>query len=206
MTCGDLDLNGYALGELPPGEREGAERHVAECADCETEVERLMLTLAALKSVPAPEPTQRIAFVSDKVFERKWYQRLWPAGPGWGFAAASLLAGSILAHGWMMRPVAMVAGTSAAAPVVQPVADPAAMERRVAEALESRVNTAVAKAVEQARQEQMREVRYLVSQTEDRLKADRAEDLVQIDDAFRALSSQLRPLYVAANSRGGERP
>ena len=77
---------------------------------------------ACVDSVSLP---RRIAFVSDKVFEPKWWQVWLSSGPRMGFASAALLAGAIVFHGAMQpKPVAGPA----------PVAfDQARFEQRISE-------------------------------------------------------------------------
>jgi hypothetical protein len=86
------------------------------------ERERLANTVAALQAVPDEEPPRRIAFVSDKVFEPKWWQKF----PAWGFASACALAAAILAHGYLARPVTRV--ITAQAPAVSAPVDVKALE------------------------------------------------------------------------------
>jgi len=81
--------------------------------------ERVAATVAALRAVPYEEPPRRIAFVSDKVFEPTWWQRLW-AAPRWGFASAAMLSGAIVFHA-ASRPAPVVVQNSPA-PVVQAAA------------------------------------------------------------------------------------
>ena len=89
------------------------------------------------------ELPRRIAFVSDKVFEPRWYQRFWRNGPALGFASAAMLSCAILVHAFNQpSPVAPPSG-------VQPVAvaaaapDPAPSQAEIY----ARVEAAVAKAV-----------------------------------------------------------
>ena len=69
-TCGRAEpLRDYAFDELPAGDRGAMEQHLAKCGECALELDRLRMTSAALRSLPDQEIPQRIAFVSDKVFE-----------------------------------------------------------------------------------------------------------------------------------------
>src|ERR1700682_13873 len=101
MGCSTVDLKAYALGETDRREKGLVEGHVAGCTDCREELDRLRFTHTALAALPDEEVPQRIAFVSDKVFEPRWWQTLWRSGPAMGFASAALVACAILAHGWM---------------------------------------------------------------------------------------------------------
>lgn len=130
FDCSKLDWKGYALGELDKNARAEAEAHVATCQACRDELAATRLTLDALSTLHEEEVPRRIAFVSDKVFEPRWWQRLWNPT----FAAACVVAAAILVHGFMG-----IARTSA---------DPVEIQARIDKA----VTTAVAD--EEKRQDQ----------------------------------------------------
>ena len=100
MSCSDFDWKGYVLGELSKSDRAPAEAHAATCSQCREELATARLTLDALSTLREEEVPRRIAFVSDKVFEPRWWQRpfSWNAGPT--FAAACVIAAAILIHGY----------------------------------------------------------------------------------------------------------
>ena len=79
MSCSPFDLRDYFLKELADPQRRQVEAHVKTCPPCREELERLQLTEAALFSLRDEEIPQRIAFVSDKIFEpspwRRWLGR-----------------------------------------------------------------------------------------------------------------------------------
>ena len=127
MSCSQYDWKAYALGEMTASERSVAEGHAATCAACREELAGLRLTLDAMSTLRDEEVPRRIAFVSDKVFEPRWWQRIWNPT----FAAAMVIAAAILVHAF-----------------ARPGADPAAID--------ARVNAAVTKAVAviEARHEQ----------------------------------------------------
>jgi anti-sigma factor RsiW len=97
FDCSKLDWKGYALGELDKNARAEAEGHAATCQACRGELAATRLTLDALSTLHDEEVPRRIAFVSDKVFEPRWWQRLWSPT----FAAACVVAAAILVHGFM---------------------------------------------------------------------------------------------------------
>ena len=96
MSCAQFDWKAYALGEMDRGSGREAEAHAATCASCREELAGLRLTLDAMATLREEEMPRRIAFVSDKVFEPKWWQKISPT-----FAAASVLAAAILVHGFV---------------------------------------------------------------------------------------------------------
>ena len=77
MNCALVDLKAYFLGELDSHERTLVESHASACQNCHEELERLRITQTALAALPQEEVPQRIAFVSDKVFEPRWWQSIW---------------------------------------------------------------------------------------------------------------------------------
>lgn len=104
MSCGLAearpDWKAYALGELDAAGRKQAESHAASCAGCREELAATRFTLDALSTLHDEEVPRRIAFVSDKVFEPKWWQPF--MNPT--FAAACVLAAAILVHAFVARP------------------------------------------------------------------------------------------------------
>jgi anti-sigma factor RsiW len=97
MSCASYDWKAYALGEMERPARREAEAHAAACADCREELAEVRMTLNALSTLRDEEIPRRIAFVSDKVFEPRWWQRIWNPN----FAAACVIAGAILAHAFV---------------------------------------------------------------------------------------------------------
>ncbi len=114
MCCSNFDLNGYLLGEIAETEKRQVRDHVAACESCAGELERLRLTHAAMLTLGDEEMPRRIAFVSDKVFEPRWWQRLWSSGPRLGFASAAMLSAAILAHALIQQPSPAPPGPDAA--------------------------------------------------------------------------------------------
>ncbi|MGP8247204.1 MAG: anti-sigma factor family protein [Bryobacteraceae bacterium] len=100
MSCSPFDLKEYFLRELNPADSGRVEAHLKSCAGCREEMDRLRLTEAALSSLREEEIPQRIAFVSDQVFEpsplRRWWGAFWDSSARLGFAAAAMLSGAIL--------------------------------------------------------------------------------------------------------------
>jgi anti-sigma factor RsiW len=165
MSCSPFDLRDYFLKELPDPEGRQVEAHVKACQPCREELERLRLTENALFSLRDEEIPQRIAFVSDKIFEpspaRRWWNAFWGSGARLGFAAAAILAIAIV-----VRPAGRVTylpGPPAQAPatVVQTVSD--------AE-IQSRVDAAVTKAVAQVEARQTEQTKQLVADLEETRK------------------------------------
>jgi anti-sigma factor RsiW len=104
MSCSPHDLRDYFFGELAHDEYRAVERHVNTCSSCREELETLRVTQATLLTLRDEEPPRRIAFVSDKIFEPNWWQKVWQSGPRLGFASAAMLAGAILVHAFAAAP------------------------------------------------------------------------------------------------------
>jgi anti-sigma factor RsiW len=136
MTCAPFDLKDYLFGELSAAETETVERHLLACSACQDEVAALDATRSAVTYMREEEPLRRIAFVSDKVFEPRWWQRIFASGPQLGFASAAMLAAAIVFHA-VQAPAVTPAATVAVAQVDQKV-----IESEIAK----RVSAAVQKA------------------------------------------------------------
>ena len=93
------DWKAYVLREMSADAARQAEAHLATCSICHEEVATLRLTLDTLSTLREEEMPRRIAFVSDKVFEPRWWQRVFSPT----FAAGALVTVAILIHG-AMRP------------------------------------------------------------------------------------------------------
>jgi hypothetical protein len=132
VSCSPYDLRDYFFGELTGDEQRSVDLHVKACTGCRDELDELRLTQSALLTIRDEEPPRRIAFVSDKIFEPTWWQRLWHSGARLGFASAAMLSGAILVHAWVARPVApmTVQLTTAAPPAA--VSAPADIQKVIA--------------------------------------------------------------------------
>jgi hypothetical protein len=89
----------YAFKELPAGERREMEQHLSLCPECAADLDQLQATTAALLSLEDKEIPQRIAFVSDKVFEPSLMARFFRSS--WaGFASAGVMAVALALTAW----------------------------------------------------------------------------------------------------------
>jgi len=195
------DLNAYVLGETPETDRQPIETYLAGNAAAALEVERLEATLAALRQVPDEEPVRRIAFVSDKVFEPSWWQRLWrPTAVA--LTSAAMLSAAIVTHGMLARPAQVPVAQTAAIPQQDIV-------RQVDSAVTARLDTAVAKAVQQVRTQADAEKQQLVAvalrQAEEKFALERQADRAAVESTIDTLRKQIvRAAYLASNREPGE--
>ena len=196
MSCEAVDLKGYLLGELEQAERARVRSHLADCAACREELERLRLTQAALLTLREEEIPRRIAFVSDPVFERPWWKRGWAAGPQWVFASALVLALAIVAHG-RFQP--------SAAPA--PAVDTAAIEQRLRAEFRQQLERAVREALAQAEVRQQQRLEEAVAAARREWEFQRKADLLAVEENFNVLKKRMNVLqiYLASNLEGGLR-
>ncbi len=162
MSCSPFDLRDYLLKELTDPQQRQVEAHVKTCPPCCEELERLQLTEAALYRLRDEEIPQRIAFVSDKIFEpsplRRWISAFWSSGARLGFASAAMLSAAILVSA-LTRP--------APAPVVIAPAPAAVTAASLPDAqIEQRVRAAVEQALSDSDARRVRQTKELVSELE----------------------------------------
>ena len=196
MSCSSIDLKAYLVGEISQREKSLVEDHVRTCQSCREEQERLRIAYSALMSLADEEVPQRIAFVSDKVFEPRWWQRIWRSGPAMGFAAAAVLAAAILVHAFT-RP--------AGAPAAVANVDTAQIEQRVEQEVNARVQSAVTKAINEADARRDQKFAQVLDAAEKRYELERRVDLAAVQQTIRYYDQQMGRLIVASNDIGQER-
>jgi hypothetical protein len=183
MNC-SVDLKAYVVDEVTRQERGVVEDHVRGCQSCREELDRLNLTRSALASLEDEEIPRRIAFVSDRVFEPRWWQTMWRSGPVMGFASAAVLAAAIVVVGFA-RP---------------PAVDTSQIEKQV----ESRVSAQVQAAVNEAQAKQAAEFANVLNTTEHRFETQRQADLASFLQADEYRQKQMARLEVASNEEYGK--
>ena len=181
MTCTSVDIKAFALGEaVDPA----AAAHLEACAFCREELETLRLTTVALQAIGDEEPPRRLAFVSDKIFEPKWWHAWLRPGPVVGFVSSCIVAAALLVN------------TRTPAPTI--VYRPAAVASIDNAAIQRRIDAAVS-ASEQR----------LAQQTEHKLRLAETQFRVQHDADMQQLvafyQSQNGRLMVAANEAGASK-
>ena len=175
MTCSASDIKDYFFGELPAHQRAAFEQHLMACTGCREELSALTVTNTALRSIPDEEPPHRISFVSDKVFEPRWYQRFWSSSPQLGFASAALLAAAILSHG-------ALTSRGSAGPV-----DPAVVQAAVREAVsqaEARQTTKLLDAVNERVAEGQQRTQSDILMIQEYLVRQQKQNAVQKHNAY----------------------
>jgi hypothetical protein len=192
MNCNQLDrVRDYAFDELDAAGRASVERHIAECGACRTELDRMRLTTAALRVLPDVEIPQRIAFVSDKVFEPSPWSR-WFGSARLGFASALVMGAALVTVVYKQpaykQPQPMVVATGVSQ-----------------DAVTRQINDAVQKAVAQVREEDMKLTRTALEASERKhteenkmLLAAVEENLTVLEKRYNAMTS------LSAGGFGGE--
>lgn len=197
MNCAPFDLRDLFLGELAESERRQTELHVRSCPACRHELERLGLTRAALVTLPDEEIPQRIAFVSDKVFEpsrmRRFLQAFWGSAARLGFASAAMLSLAILVF-TLSRPAPVV---------VRAPATTASLDRVKLEAdLAHRIDEAVRKAVAESDARQAKHTVALLAAAEKRHELDRQAILLAVENYVSFVQKRMNVQLRASNDTG----
>ncbi|MDE3198056.1 MAG: hypothetical protein KGN84_17035 [Acidobacteriota bacterium] len=192
-TCDRAEaLRDYAFDELPAADRPGMERHIAECGECAAELDRLQLTTAALRVLPSREAPQRIAFVSDKVFEpspfARFFPGIWNSAARLGFASACVLAAALIVSAYHRT-------APGASPEVRTIVQKVDVSQQ-------RIDAAIAKAVAEVHEDDARVTNAALEQAELR---HRREHLALLD-AVRVLQDRLNTNTLLASAETTNNP
>ena len=195
MSCSPFDLKDYLLEELPATDRRQVEVHVKTCGACRSELDRLRLTEAALLTLREEEIPQRIAFVSDKIFEpspmRRWWSGFWGSTARLGFASAAMLSIALVVFA-LNRP----------APVVQTAVPKTTISAAVSSAeIDQRIEAAVEKAVGAAEERQAKKTAQLVADVERRDRQER-QQILRFMDAQAEVAQKRQQAVRSAMYRG----
>ncbi len=176
-------LRDYAFGELPADRQPELEQHLGVCGECTLELDRLRLTTAALRALPDREIPQRIAFVSDKVFEpspvSRFFAGFWNSASRLGFASACVLGAALIVSAYH-RPVEVRTVVQAA---------------NTSTDVSQQVNDAVTKAVAQVKIEDAREIEAVGHKYEQQYQ----ERMASVAENFEMLQKRLGTSLIAAN-------
>jgi len=197
-TCHRIDeLRDYAFDELAAESRPSMEQHLSACSDCATELDRLRLTTAALRALPDREIPQRIAFVSDKIFEpspiKRWFAGFWNSGARLGFASACVLAVAIVVSAYHRPPV----DESAKPAIVQTAATPD---------LTQQIDAAVAKAMVRVREEDAQALKIALEESDRKHEQERRAMMVAMGENLDYMEKRLGTMTMLASTQVGARP
>jgi hypothetical protein len=199
MSCSPFNLREYFFNELSESARGQTEAHVKTCDGCREELRRLRLTEASLLTLRDEEMPQRIAFVSDKVFEpsalRRWWSAFWGSTARLGFASAAMLSAAIL--------VAALTRPPAPAPVAPaPAADLARLESNFNQRMNQALQEAVAQAVAESEKRHAERTAELLSAAERRHELDRRAILVAVEENLDVMRKRLNVMLLASADVG----
>jgi anti-sigma factor RsiW len=179
-------LRDYAFDELPADERREVEQHLATCADCALEFDQLRFTTAALRTMPDREIPQRIAFISDQVFEPSLFRRFWNSGARLGFASACVLAAGMVISAWHLSAVYRPAEVRTGA--------------QTASVPQDQIDAAVTKAVAKIRSEEAQMIQAAVETSERRQEAEYRNQIIGMQESFDRLRRKLNVNYASLAS------
>lgn len=169
------------------------EQHAHGCAACREELQSLRVTRSALGELRDEEIPQRIAFVSDRVYEpspvRRWWQAVWSSAPRLGFASAAMLSVALITHGFQTRPAAAPPPPLAAVRI-----DDAKMQAEI----DHRVTAAVHRAVAESEARQSARTTEILAAAQKDISAQRSQDREAIARVFDMMDRQMKNVYRSA--------
>jgi anti-sigma factor RsiW len=200
MSCSPFDLRDYFLKELAEPDNRQVETHLRGCAACREELDRLRVAEAALLTLREEEIPQRIAFVSDKIFEpspaRRWWAAFWNSGARLGFASATMLSAALLVSAFT-RPAPAPAPGVAPAPAISAAAMQQEIDRKVTEA--------VLKASTDIEARHAKKTADTVAAIEKRAELDRQSLVLAMEKNFEYMSKRMNRFTVAQAGYGPPR-
>lgn len=198
MSCSPVDLRDYHFKELAEPQRRQVESHVKTCSACREELERLQLTESALFSLRDEEIPQRIAFVSDPVFEpsplRRWISDFWGSASRLGFTSAAMLSAALVVFAFHRPAPAPVAVTPTA---VTTVAQTPQVD------VKGLVDSAVAKAVAESEERQLVKTKAMMADL-DKARQQLLYASEELDQSQKRMGTMKRYLAYAQPAENGE--
>jgi hypothetical protein len=191
------ELQDYFFGELNQEERARMEKQLACSEELRGELRRLEMTATALRMLPDEEPPQRIAFVSDKVFQPSLAGR---AGK-WLTGAVPILASAALSG-------LVVFAVVERRPQMTPA--PAAIEHRTEVVRtpamdQAEVKGLIATAVAAAEARNAEKMRVTLAEADRRHDMERKQMLLDVQDTMAYMQKKMNVLQVASADLGGPR-
>jgi anti-sigma factor RsiW len=188
QSCGRTDLlREYAFEELAPVERGAVEQHVASCEECSLELDRLRLTVAALRVIPDQEIPRRIAFVSDSPARKNWFGAFWNSAARLGFASACVLSLAMVTLAWHWPAEAPVA------------AQPSTVQSGLSQQqMDAAVARAVAQVQAEVKTEDERTLKAALEASEQKHEQEHRALLVAMEENMTVLQKRLNTLNTYA--------
>ena len=187
QSCGRADLlREYAFDELAAPERGTLEQHLAACDECSLELDRLRLTVAALRVIPEREIPRRIAFVSDSPARKNWLAAFCNSGARLGFASACVLS---------IAMVTLAFHRPAEAPAVAQVSPAATGLSK--QQIDEAISQAVAQVRGEVKAEDARTLQVALETIEKKNEQERRALLVAMDENMTMLRKRLNTYAIA---------
>jgi len=185
--CDREQLRDFAFDELAAPARAEMERHLAGCAACAAELAELQLTTAALRVLPDREIPQRIAFVSDKVFQPspvvRFFSSFWNSGAQLAFASSCLIAVAIVFSAYR-RPAEIQSQPHS-------VVNAALTRDELSREMDARINKAVSDAVARVHEEDARVTKAALESADRKAEQQRRELMVAWGEQMNTLQKRL---------------
>ncbi len=200
MNGAPHDLRDYLFEELNAAQKAEVEAWLATSAAGREEFDRLQATNQALLSLPEEEIPQRIAFVSDKVFEPSPWARFasWLQIEGPRFALGSATVMAVLFAGiWATEPSLRydAAGFELAFGVEAPAPAPAPVQTLSDEQVRAVALAVLAETSDERQAELVALIDQRAAETEQRLSREVAAVSEDSEMGYRMLRSDIEKMY-----------
>ena len=200
MNGAPHDLRDYLFEELNAAQKVEVEAWLATSAAGREEFDRLQATNQALLSLPEEEIPQRIAFVSDKVFEPSPWARFasWLQIEGPRFALGSATVMAVLFAGiWATEPSLRydAAGFQLAFGVEAPAPAPAPVQTLSDEQVRAVALAVLAETSDERQAELVALIDQRAAETEQRLSREVAAVSEDSEMGYRMLRSDIEKMY-----------
>lgn len=213
MDRQDRDLRELVFGDALGATPEADLQAISSDAASRDELNRLLRLREVLLSVGDEEPPRRTVLVAPpRVDAAPWWQR-WFGAPGWAFAGAATLAVAIVFHAlWTVgapAPAMLSAGQTEGARtpgISVATATDGTAEERVLQLVDARVEEAVRTVRAEMAARQQQDTLRLVSATEDRLRAQHEQEMLEMREAVYFMKKQFGRQLVANVALVSEAP
>ncbi len=212
MSSEDRDLRELVFGDALSQANEAELQAISNHPERSAELNRLLRLRETLLSLREEDPPRRTVLVAPPVPVRASWWRGWLGNPGWAFAGACALAAAIVFHAvWTasalpVEPAQLASAGQEASPTrAIPVTREIPTNTREVEALDPRVlalvDARVAEAVRTVRADlaarHQQETIRLVAATEERLRGQYEDEMVDVREAMYFMKKQFGRQLVA---------
>ncbi|MCU0229052.1 MAG: hypothetical protein MUF01_15585 [Bryobacterales bacterium] len=212
MSSEERDLRDLVFGDALSTANDAELQAISSHPERSHELNRLLRLRETMLSLREEEPPRRTVLVAPVVPVRASWWRGWLGNPGWAFGGACALAAAIVFHAvWMggagAPPPSQVTVVSTPTPalsarVVAPqlapaASQPEALDPRVLALVDARVNEAVRTVRADLSAQHQQETQRLLAATENRLRGQYEEEMVDFREAMYFMKKQFGRQLVA---------